>query len=36
VYENLIKALDNDDHLFASAAEGLKTVEIIERIYNAK
>lgn len=35
VYENLIKALDNDDHLFASAAEGLKTVEIIERIYHA-
>ena len=35
VYENLIRALDNDDHLFASAAEGLKTVEIIERIYNA-
>jgi len=35
VYENLIKALNNDNHLFASAAEGLKTVEIIERIYNA-
>lgn len=35
VYQNLIKALDDDDHLFASAAEGLKTVEIIERIYNA-
>jgi len=34
VYENLIKALENDDHLFASAAEGLKTVGIIERIYN--
>lgn len=35
VYENLITALDDPDHLFASAAEGLKTVEIIERIYNA-
>ena len=34
VYENLIKALENDDHFFASAAEGLKTVGIIERIYN--
>jgi UDP-N-acetyl-2-amino-2-deoxyglucuronate dehydrogenase len=36
VYENLLKALDIDDHLFASAEDGLKTVEIIERIYNAK
>ncbi len=35
VYQNLLTALDNDDHLFASAEEGLKTVEIIERIYNA-
>jgi UDP-N-acetyl-2-amino-2-deoxyglucuronate dehydrogenase len=35
VYENLIKVLDNPNHLFASAAEGLKTVEIIERIYQA-
>jgi UDP-N-acetyl-2-amino-2-deoxyglucuronate dehydrogenase len=35
VYQNLLMALDNDNHLFASAAEGLKTVEIIERIYNA-
>jgi UDP-N-acetyl-2-amino-2-deoxyglucuronate dehydrogenase len=35
VYENLIKALDDEDHLFASAAEGLKTVEIIENIYKA-
>jgi UDP-N-acetyl-2-amino-2-deoxyglucuronate dehydrogenase len=35
VYENLIIALDDKDHLFASAEEGLKTVEIIERIYNA-
>jgi len=33
VYENLIKALQDDQHEFASAAEGLKTVEIIERIY---
>lgn len=33
VYENLIAALQNDAHEFASAEEGLKTVEIIERIY---
>ncbi len=33
VYENLVKALQNPTHEFASAAEGLKTVEIIERIY---
>ncbi len=35
VYEHLLKALDTDDHLFASAEDGLKTVEIIEKIYNA-
>ena len=35
VYENLLIALDNPAHLFASAEEGLKTVEIIERIYAA-
>lgn len=35
VYENLIKALDGEDHLFASALDGLKTVEIIENIYKA-
>jgi predicted dehydrogenase len=35
VYQNLLKALEDDSHHFASAAEGLKTVEIIERIYNA-
>ena len=35
VYENLLKALDTDGHLFASAEDGLKTVEIIEKIYNA-
>ena len=33
VYENLVLALQNPAHEFASAAEGLKTVEIIERIY---
>lgn len=33
VYENLIAALQNDDHEFVSAEDGLKTVEIIERIY---
>lgn len=35
VYENLIKALHNPKHVFASAEEGLKTVEIIEKIYSA-
>jgi UDP-N-acetyl-2-amino-2-deoxyglucuronate dehydrogenase len=35
VYENLVQALQNPAHEFASAAEGLKTVEIIERIYKA-
>ncbi len=35
VYENLILALQNNEHEFASAADGLKTVEIIERIYKA-
>lgn len=33
VYKNLILALQDDKHAFASAEEGLKTVEIIERIY---
>ncbi len=33
VYENLVKALKDDEHEFASAEEGLKTVEIIEGIY---
>ncbi len=34
VYENLLMALQNPKHLFANAAEGLKTVEIIEKIYS--
>ena len=33
VYKNLILALQDEDHEFADAAEGLKTVEIIEKIY---
>lgn len=33
VYENLIQALQNPLHDFASGEEGLKTVEIIEKIY---
>ncbi|HMG83685.1 MAG TPA: Gfo/Idh/MocA family oxidoreductase [Ferruginibacter sp.] len=32
VYENLIKTLQDPTHSFAGADEGLKTVEIIERI----
>ncbi len=35
VYENLIKALSNPDHAMVEAAEALKTVEIIEKIYQA-
>ena len=33
VYENLLIALQNDKHEFASAEDGLKTVEIIQKIY---
>jgi UDP-N-acetyl-2-amino-2-deoxyglucuronate dehydrogenase len=33
VYTNLLLALQNPAHEFASAADGLKTVEIIEKIY---
>ncbi len=35
VYENLLVALNNPNHEFASAFEGMKTVEIIEKIYAA-
>jgi len=34
VYENLILALQDDKHEFANAEDGLKTVEIIQKIYN--
>lgn len=33
VYQHLLKALENPEYPFASAREGLKTVEIIEQIY---
>jgi UDP-N-acetyl-2-amino-2-deoxyglucuronate dehydrogenase len=33
VYENLMIALKDDTHEFAGAQDGLKTVEIIEKIY---
>jgi predicted dehydrogenase len=33
VYENLVKAIKNDEHPFTLAADGLKTVALIERIY---
>lgn len=36
VYENLVQALHNPRHEFASAFEGMKTVEIIEKIYASK
>lgn len=35
VYDHLIKALDNPGYRFVEAAEALKTVEIIEKIYTA-
>ncbi|MBL7740147.1 MAG: Gfo/Idh/MocA family oxidoreductase [Chitinophagaceae bacterium] len=35
IYENLVKALYDNTHPFANAADGLKTVETIERIYNS-
>ena len=34
VYENLIEALQNPSHDFATAEEGLKTIEIIQKIYS--
>jgi predicted dehydrogenase len=33
VYENLVKAIENPGHEFVNAIEGMKTVEIIEKIY---
>lgn len=33
VYKHLIRALDNPGYEFASALDGMKTVEIIEKIY---
>ena len=33
VYENLVRAIADPKHEFASAVEGMKTVEIIEKIY---
>jgi len=35
VYENLIKTLDNPSHEFVEAKEAMKTVDIIEKIYQA-
>jgi len=35
VYENLLKALQDENHPFSNAYDGLKTVEAIERIYNS-
>jgi UDP-N-acetyl-2-amino-2-deoxyglucuronate dehydrogenase len=35
VYQNLMSALANNDNELASAEDGLKTVEIIEKIYNS-
>lgn len=33
VYENLLKGLDGGKHESAMAEDGIKTVEIIEKIY---
>jgi predicted dehydrogenase len=35
IYNNLLRALANEQHPFISAGDGLKTVEAIERIYNS-
>lgn len=35
VYENLLKALEDNKHNFTNAFDGLKTVEAIEKIYKA-
>lgn len=35
VYENLVRALADNNHPFTYAEDGLKTVEAIERIYNS-
>lgn len=35
VYENLVKVLENKEAITASSFEGMKTVEIIQKIYNA-
>jgi UDP-N-acetyl-2-amino-2-deoxyglucuronate dehydrogenase len=35
VYENLVKALKDNNHPFVNALDGLKTVELIEKIYNS-
>lgn len=35
VYEDLIRAINSPDHSMVEAAEALKTVEIIEKIYSA-
>lgn len=34
IYENLVKALNDGNHPFTNAMDGLKTVEAIETIYN--
>jgi UDP-N-acetyl-2-amino-2-deoxyglucuronate dehydrogenase len=35
VYQNMLIAIGNDNHPFTHAADGLKTVEAIERIYKS-
>lgn len=35
VYEELVKALDDPEHIFINSEETLKSIEIIEKIYNS-
>ena len=35
VYENLVEVLTNNASISTNSFEGLKTVEIIEKIYNS-
>jgi UDP-N-acetyl-2-amino-2-deoxyglucuronate dehydrogenase len=35
VYDNLVKALEDDQHPFTSVVDGLKTVKAIEQIYSS-
>lgn len=35
IYENLVRALQDKDHPYISASDGLKTVEAIEKIYKS-
>ena len=36
IYENIIKALEDENHPFLQGDEAIYTIEIIEKIYNSK